>query len=111
MYKGEMSFSLRGGDMTSLSARIYEIVSNIPRGEVMTYGQIAEMLGDKRLARAVGNALHKNPDRENIPCHRVVNFKGELSKSFAFGGVEAQRRLLESEGVEVVGDKVVTVNN
>ena len=93
--------------MTSLSARIYEIVRNIPRGEVMTYGQIAEMLGDKRLARAVGNALHKNPDRENIPCHRVVNFKGELSKSFAFGGIEAQRRLLESEGVEVVGDKVV----
>ena len=95
----------------NLSARIYEIVRNIPRGEVMTYGQIAEMLGDKRLARAVGNALHKNPDRENIPCHRVVNFKGELSKSFAFGGIEAQKRLLESEGVEVVGDKVVIVNN
>lgn len=71
--------------------------------EVMTYGQIAEMLGDKRLARTVGNALHKNPDRENIPCHRVVNFKGKLSKSFAFGGIEAQKRLLESEGVEVVG--------
>ena len=46
MYKGEMSFSLRGGDMKNLSVRIYEIVSNIPRGEVMTYGQIAEMLGE-----------------------------------------------------------------
>ena len=76
--------------MTNLSARIYEIVSNIPRGEVMTYGQIAEMLGDKRLARAVGNALHKNPDRENIPCHRVVNFKGELSKCLTLKKVDTK---------------------
>ena len=92
--------------MTELADKIYEIVKNIPRGKVMTYGQVAERVGNKRLARVVGNVLHKNPDPANIPCHRVVNSKGELSKSFAFGGAEAQRRLLEKEGVKIIGNKI-----
>jgi len=54
----------------------------------------------------VGNALHKNPDPENIPCFRVVNAKGELSGEFAFGGVGAQAKLLEEEGVEVIDGRV-----
>ena len=58
------------------------------------------------MARAVGNALHRNPDPENIPCFRVVNAKGELAGEFAFGGAGAQAKLLEAEGVEVVGGKV-----
>ena len=91
----------------SVFEKIYDVVKQIPKGKVATYGQVASLAGSKRWSRVVGYALHVNPDPGNIPCHRVVNFKGELSKSFAFGGVEAQRRLLESEGVEVVGDKVV----
>lgn len=93
-------------EMTELSRRIYEIVKTIPRGEVMTYGQIAERLGNPNLARVVGNALHKNPTPIVVPCHRVVNSKGELAKHFGFGGIEKQKELLENEGVTVVKYKV-----
>ena len=90
----------------SPSKRIYEAVKKIPSGHVATYGQVAALAGDKRMARAVGNALHKNPDPDNIPCFRVVNAKGELAGEFAFGGVGAQAKLLEAEGIEVINGKV-----
>lgn len=90
----------------SPSKRIYEAVKKIPAGHVATYGQIAELAGDKKMARAVGNALHKNPDPENIPCFRVVNAKGELAGEFAFGGAGAQAKLLAAEGIEVVNGRV-----
>ena len=88
------------------SKRIYEAVKRIPYGKVATYSQIAEMAGDKKMARAVGNALHKNPDPGSIPCFRVVNAKGELSGEFAFGGPNAQAKLLEAEGIKVVDGRV-----
>ena len=87
-------------------SRIYEAVKKIPCGHVATYAQVAEMAGDRKMARAVGNALHRNPDPENIPCFRVVNSKGELSGEFAFGGAVAQAKLLEAEGIEVIDGKV-----
>ena len=90
----------------SPSRRIYEAVKKIPKGHVATYGQVAELAGDKKMARAVGNALHKNPDPEHIPCYRVVNAKGELAGEFAFGGKGQQAKLLMQEGVEVVDGKV-----
>ena len=90
----------------SPTRRIYEAVKKIPRGKVATYGQVAEMAGNKKLARAVGNALHKNPDPEKIPCYRVVNAKGELAGEFAFGGEGAQARLLQADGIAVVDGRV-----
>lgn len=90
----------------SPSKRIYEAVKKIPRGRVATYGQVAELAGNKKMARAVGNALHKNPNPDLIPCYRVVNSKGELAGEFAFGGVGAQARLLKADGIEVVNGKV-----
>ena len=90
----------------SPSKRIYEAVKKIPRGKVATYGQIAAMAGEPRMARAVGNALHKNPDPDTIPCYRVVNSKGMLSGEFAFGGAGAQAKLLEADGIEVTGGRV-----
>lgn len=90
----------------SPTKRIYEAVKRIPKGHVATYGQIAQMAGDKKMARAVGNALHKNPDPEHIPCFRVVNAKGELAGAFAFGGGRAQEDLLRQDGVEVIDGKV-----
>ena len=90
----------------SPTKRIYEAVKKIPKGHVATYGKVAEMAGDRKMARAVGNALHKNPDPENIPCFRVVNSKGELAGAFAFGGDEVQARLLIADGVEVIDGKV-----
>ena len=90
----------------SPTKRIYEAVKRIPKGHVATYGKVAEMAGDAKMARAVGNALHKNPDPEHIPCFRVVNAKGELAGEFAFGGKGAQAKLLKADGVEVIDGKV-----
>lgn len=90
----------------SPTRRIYEAVKKIPRGKVATYGQVAEMAGNKKMARAVGNALHRNPDPEKIPCYRVVNAKGELAGEFAFGGEGAQARLLQADGIAVVDGRV-----
>ncbi|MDD6266395.1 MAG: methylated-DNA--[protein]-cysteine S-methyltransferase [Clostridium sp.] len=86
--------------------RIYEAVKKIPRGQVATYGQVAELAGDRKMARAVGNALHRNPDPEHIPCYRVVNAKGELAGEFAFGGAGKQATILEADGIEVINGKV-----
>jgi O-6-methylguanine DNA methyltransferase len=90
----------------SPTKRIYNAVKQIPKGKVATYGQVAELAGNKKMARAVGNALHNNPDPYTIPCYRVVNAKGELAGEFAFGGAVTQAALLESEGVEVIAGKV-----
>ena len=90
----------------SPTRRIYEAVKKIPRGKGATYGQVAKMAGNKKMARAVGNALHKNPDPEKIPCYRVVNAKGELAGEFAFGGEGAQAKLLQADGIVVVDGRV-----
>ena len=96
--------------MSSLNDKVYEFVKSIPRGKVATYGQIALRLGNKNFARAVGTILHNNPDPEHIPCHRVVNTQGKLARSYAFGGIEAQRRLLASEGVVFKNDYIVDLS-
>lgn len=92
--------------VNTAATRIYDAVKKIPRGKVATYGQIATLAGNSRMARAVGNALHHNPDPDNIPCYRVVNSKGELSGEFAFGGSGRQAQLLKADGIEVVDGKV-----
>ena len=80
----------------SIYDRIYEAVLQIPFGRVATYGQIAVMAGNKNYARIVGNALHRNPAPGVIPCHRVVNAKGS----------DEQKKLLESENIEVKNNLV-----
>lgn len=90
----------------SPTRRIYEAVKKIPRGKVATYGQVAEMAGEKKMARAVGNALHKNPEPDVIPCYRVVNARGELSGEFAFGGAGRQAELLRKDGIVVENGRV-----
>ncbi len=79
---------------------IYAVVGRIPKGKVTTYGNIARLVGNPRLSRVVGYALHVNPDPERIPCYRVVNRFGEVSKAFAFGGENMQVELLKADGVE-----------
>ena len=78
---------------------VYQLVRKIPRGEVSTYGSIAEKLGKRRWSRQVGWALHQNTDPET-PCHRVVDSNGRLAPNFAFNGAVEQRRRLASEGVK-----------
>ncbi len=90
----------------SPTKRIYDAVRKIPYGRVATYAQIAKAAGNAKMSRAVGNALHKNPDPDNIPCFRVVNSKGELAGEFAFGGAGVQAKLLEAEGIKVTDNRV-----
>lgn len=91
--------------MEDRKTTVYNIVSEIPSGKVMTYGQIAKIAGVKN-PRYIGYLLHHNPDPENIPCHRVVNFQGKLSDAFAFGGYWEQVKRLEAEGVLIEENKV-----
>ena len=86
---------------------VYEVVKQIPEGKVASYGQVARICGQPRMARQVGWALHQNPSQGEIPCHRVVNRNGFLAGAFAFGGAESQKELLENEGVEVDGNLCV----
>jgi methylated-DNA-protein-cysteine methyltransferase-like protein len=71
----------------------------VPRGRVATYGQIAELAGLEGHARQVGYALHNLPENSNVPWHRVVNAKGEISARTGGDSHELQRLLLEAEGV------------
>jgi len=86
---------------TDFESRVYEAVAKIPRGSVSTYGAIASEIGSGS-ARAVGQALRKNPFAPEVPCHRVVRSDGSLGGFFGKSSADAltkKRQLLESEGV------------
>ena len=91
----------------SVFERIYDVVKQIPKGKVATYGYVALKAGNPRWARVVGYALHNNPAPGVIPCHRVVNREGKVAEAFAFGGGDTQRALLEKEGIVFEGDGTV----
>ncbi|MCH5147811.1 MAG: MGMT family protein [Clostridiales bacterium] len=90
--------------MEGFFERVYEEVKKIPRGKVATYGDIARAVGAPRCARQVGWALHCNPHFGIVPCHRVVFADGSLTPGFGFGGIDIQKDMLVSEGVEVSKD-------
>ena len=82
--------------MSGFSRRLYALVRQIPPGQVATYGQLALLLGNPRMSRAVGTALSACRD-DSVPCHRVVSRLGGLSNAFAPFGRESHRLLLELE--------------
>lgn len=88
----------------SFASQVYALVARIPAGRVTTYGALARALGDPRKAREVGWALAATPDDLDIPAHRVINSRGELSGGWAFGGYDVHRALLEAEGIRFLGD-------
>ena len=92
------------GTKMSVFKKIYDVVCQIPKGKVATYGTVARMAGNPRWARVVGYALHVNPAPGIIPCHRVVNREGCVADSFAFGGGDIQRQMLEEEGIVFESD-------
>jgi len=92
---------------SEFSNKVYEIVRMIPPGRVMTYGQIAVLLGLPRAAQAVGWALHWAMDEANTPCQRVVNRYGGLAQGYGWGGQAAHRADLEADEVEVRPDMTV----
>ena len=88
-----------------LKKEVYRIISQIPRGRVSTYLEVAKALGDPVAARWVGKALKENPHPIVVPCHRVVMSSGKIGGYS--GGVEKKIELLVSEGVRVEGDRIV----
>ncbi|MCA9385254.1 MGMT family protein [Candidatus Dojkabacteria bacterium] len=86
------------GNYKDKKAAVYSLLTRIPKGKVVTYGQIAEAL-ELPTPRLVGRILHQNNEPEKYPCHRVVFADGKLSPAYAFGGDGVQRRKLEYEGV------------
>ena len=86
--------------------KVYHIASKIPQGKVMTYGQLAAAAGNKKAARAVGMLMAKNPDRNIVPCHRVVASNGELT-GYSYGkGVTTKMAMLKKEGVQFINGRV-----
>ena len=81
--------------------KIYEVVRQIPEGQVASYGQVAALAGNRRWARVVGYALHEAPEGSGIPCHRVVTKEGRLSSAFGPEADNQQAELLRAEGVRV----------
>lgn len=81
--------------------RVYELARTIPPGRTMTYGELAEQLGDPTAARAVGQALGANPFAIIVPCHRVLAAGGRSGGFSAPGGIDTKRRLLEIEGARI----------
>ena len=86
--------------------QVYELLKKIPKGKVTTYGDLAEALGNRKLARAVGNILHKNPDPIGAPCYKVVNAQGKLAQAYGYGGIGVQREKLQNDGIIVENDRV-----
>lgn len=129
IYQSEFAFSTGKKVMTKLEKEIYEIVRKIPKGKVMTYGQVAAKAGNPKLSRVVGNVMHKNPnpfwdlaieagfkgikkectepDFLPVPCHRVVNAKGEMGKNFGLGGPSVQEKMLILEGARIEDGKIL----
>lgn len=92
-------------NITPISQKVYDYLRTIPKGKVVTYGQIAEHLGNKNMCRAVGNILHANPLPDYYPCYKVVNAKGLLAKNFGLG-IEEQKQRLEKDGIKVADYRV-----
>ncbi len=88
----------------SLKEKVFQVVAQIPKGKVSTYGQVATAVDSG--PRAVGQALHQNTNSKKIPCHRVVHSDGTLAPGYAFGGEDKQRQVLQKEGVEFKYGKI-----
>jgi len=84
---------------SDFSARVYKVVSVIPKGKVLTYGQVAKLAGSSGAAQAVGMCMRHNKDTKKVPCHRVVGSTGNLT-GYAYGnGISTKKKMLEKEGV------------
>ena len=92
-----------------MKEKVLAYLKSIPKGKVVTYGQIALHIGNKNLSRTVGNVLHRNPNGDEYPCYKVVNAKGRLSDSYAFGGKDEQKKRLENDGI-IVENYTVDLN-
>lgn len=85
--------------------KIYDVVSKISKGKVMTYKQVAKIAGVKN-PRYVGFAIHRNTDIVKVPCHRVVKSDGRLATGYAHGGMTKQKGKLIKEGIVFENERI-----
>src|SRR2546421_4196513 len=96
-----------GNKDTNFFEQVYEVVRQIPRGRVTSYGAIAAVLGTKLSARMVGWAMNgAGRVKPKVPAHRVVNRSGMLTGKIHFGSADRMKELLEKEGIKVENDQV-----
>ncbi|MGV8141819.1 MAG: methylated-DNA--[protein]-cysteine S-methyltransferase [Candidatus Woesearchaeota archaeon] len=86
---------------TSFQERVYSIVRKIPKGQTMTYGEIAKILNSS--PRAVGQALKRNPYAPIVPCHRVIHVDGRIGGYAGISNSKKKIKLLKREGVRIDG--------
>ena len=86
---------------TKFQLKVWTYLKKIPRGSVKTYSQVAKSIGRPLAARAVANAIGKNPYAPKIPCHRVIRSDGSLGGYSGKGGVKTKRLLLKKEGISL----------
>lgn len=91
--------------MKSFTEKVYDVAAKIPKGKVMTYQDVAKLAGNPKASRAVGTAMKNNPDRNIVPCHRVVGSTGTMN-GYAYGGESVKIEMLKKEGVKFKGNKV-----
>ena len=89
---------MRSEKGSSLREKVFEFLKNLPRGKVITYGELAKIFGTS--PRAIGRILHSNKDPK-IPCYKVVFANGKVSDSYVFGGKKGQIKRLKAEGVKI----------
>ena len=86
---------------TSFQVKTWRYLMKIPKGTVKTYSQVAKGIGKPLAARAVANAIGKNPYAPRIPCHRVIRSDGSLGGYSGKGGIKTKKMLLKKEGITV----------
>jgi methylated-DNA-protein-cysteine methyltransferase-like protein len=97
-------------DIASLSAQVYALVRACPAGRTTTYGWLAAAVGHPKAARVVGWIMNETPKGADVPAQRVINSKGELTGSWAFGQRGRMRALLETEGIVFTPEGRVDLN-
>lgn len=90
--------------------KVYEVARLIPEGKVTSYGAIAKYLGAARSARMVGWAMNGSGKYEDVPAHRVVNKAGLLTGKHHFDGTNLMQQLLENEGITVVDNQIINLD-
>ena len=88
----------------NFNEKCYAVLKKVPKGKVTTYGELAKAVGSPKAARAVGNAMNKNPYAPKVPCHRVVGSDGSMT-GFA-SGIKDKIKMLEEEGIKVENEKI-----
>ena len=97
--QGNRVFSFMTLKGTQFQLKVWNYLKKIPKGQVMTYSEVAKAINKPKSVRAVANAIGKNPNAPNIPCHRVIRSDGSLGGYSGKGGINTKKKLLKSEGI------------